>query len=297
MKKRPMENIPDLSGKTAIVTGGNIGLGFKTSLELARNHVRVVIACRSMAKGQAAVKRITAEVSGVELEIIPLDLTDMDSIRSFAAAFLEDHSRLDILMNNAGVVNLEHLERTREGHEMHMATNHLGHFALTGLLSEILVKTPGARVVTLSSLSYKFGTIDFDDFKWVDRSYNRSKSYGDSKLANLLFARQLQTYFKEKGCDALSVAAHPGLTGTERQQSIGIGGRLARWMAAPVDKGVRSQLMAATSPDVTPGAFYGPRFGIWGAPKALTIKPGKVNDSLARELWTYSQALTGVQFH
>lgn len=177
-----------------------------------------------------------------------------------------------------------------------MATNHLGHFALTGLLMDALLRAPQARVVTLSSGGYKFGTIDFDDFSWRQRPYHPMKAYGDSKLANLLFTLELQQYFVDKGSKALSVAAHPGLTGTERQQSIGMGGWLTHSLAVPVAKGVRPQLMAATSPHVIPAGFYGPKFALWGAPALQKLKPEVLEQSRRQRLWRYSEVLSGVQF-
>ncbi len=295
-KNWSLASIPNQSGKTVIVTGGNIGLGFKSALELARKGAHVVIACRSLAKGNEAMDRICQEVPGAALEVIQLDLSDRDSIKSFADTFCQSHDSLDILINNAGVVNLETLQRCPEGHEMHMATNHLGHFALTGLLAHKLLSTKNSRVVTLSSGAYKSGEIDFSDFKREIRPYSRVKAYGDSKLANLLFAHQLQKYFQSQNANCISVSAHPGLTGTERQQSIGIGGNLARWLASPVEKGVRPQLLAATSPQVEAGGFYGPRFVAWGAPALLKLEPEIITDELAKELWDYSEQVTAVKF-
>jgi NAD(P)-dependent dehydrogenase (short-subunit alcohol dehydrogenase family) len=291
-----LDMIPDLAGKTAIITGGNVGLGFKSALELSRKGVEVVIACRSAEKGEEAIARIKAELPSARLQVITLDLLDRDSIRHFADQFQHHHARLHILMNNAGVVNLPELHRTSEGWEMHMATNHLGHFALTGMLAPMLLATEKARVVTLSSGAYRSGTVDFEDFHWQKRPYSRMSAYGDSKLANLVFAHQLQRYFEQAGVDALSVSAHPGLTATERQQSIGIGGRLARWMASPVAKGCRSQLLAATATDIQAGDFWGPKFGIWGPPSRISLKPGTVTDSLAQKLWDHSAELTGISY-
>ena len=188
------------------------------------------------------------------------------------------------------------LQRTPDGKEMHMATNHLGHFTLTSLLAETLLATPDSRVVTLSSGAYKAGVIDFDDFYWERRPYNRIKSYGDSKLANLLFTKQLQTYFDKKGGNVLAVSAHPGLAASERQQSIGIGGALSRWLVTPLEKGCRSQLMAATSPTANPGDYYGPALGIWGAPVLQKLKLDVINTELAQALWMFSEKETGIKY-
>ena len=218
------------------------------------------------------------------------------AIAAFARDFCERHDRLNILLNNGGVVNLEKFSRTPEGREMHMGTNHLGHFALPGRLFSILAATENARVVTVSSAAYRSGAIDFDDLDWQVRTYDRVKAYGDIKIANLLFMHALQSRFEAAGSSAISVAAHPGLTGTERQQSIGIGGALAHWVASPVEKGVRSQLLASTDPSVRGGEFYGPRFGVLGRPMLQTPKPEAVDSETSRDLWRVSEELTGVAY-
>jgi NAD(P)-dependent dehydrogenase (short-subunit alcohol dehydrogenase family) len=230
------------------------------------------------------------------LSTFVLDLNDFDSIRQFSESFQQAHSRLDILVNNAGVVNLKEYQTNQHGYEMHMGTNHVGHFVLTGYLFPLLTSTPGARVVSVTSAAYRAGSIDYKDFDWKHREYSRTQSYGDSKLANLLFAHQLQKKFAECGSDAIVVSAHPGLTGTERQQSIGIGGFVSRWLASSVEEGCRSQLLAATAPFVKAGEFYGPRFGLRGAPHSIRLKAGIVTDELAERLWEYTEQRTGLQY-
>lgn len=296
MKHWKLHDIPDLTGKTAIVTGGNAGLGFRSALELCRKGAEVVIACRRPEAGQGAIDRILTEVTSANLRCIPMDLTDFASVQGFAETFRRDYARLDILLNNAGVVNLEELRHTADGHEMHMATNHYGHFALTGHLFDLICATPGARVVTVSSGGYRAGEIRFDDMDWRKRPYSRLKCYGTSKLANILFMRSLQKRFEAAGADAMSLAAHPGLTGTERQQSIGMGGWLSRVLASPVEVGVAPQLRAATDPDVQAGEYYGPRFGIRGAPKAEEIKPVGLDEDTGEKLWALSEKVTGCHY-
>ncbi len=290
------KDIPNLSGKTAIVTGGNKGLGYESALELAKKSASVIVACRNVEEGLSGKAKIIVEVPTAEIDVIPMDLTDGVSIRNFCEEFKQRYSKLDILLLNAGVVNLERHQLTNDGHEMHMATNHLGHFALTGQLFDILKNTENARVVTVSSLAYKSGVIDFDDFSWNKRKYDRFKAYGDSKLANLLFMFQLQKQFEQAGSSALSVSAHPGLTGTERQQSIGIGGVLARWIASPVSKGCLPQLLAATEPRVKANDFYGPKYRLLGRPKQQKLKSKLLNEEVAKRLWKYSEEVTGVRF-
>jgi len=283
-----LSDIPDLSGKVAVVTGGNIGLGFQSSLQLSKNVATVIIACRSKDKGQRAVERILQKQPSAKLDVIELDLCDLKSVAQFSQQFSQRYAQLDILLNSAGVVNLAERSLSSAGHEMHMATNHYGHFALTLALFPQILNSPSARVVTVSSAGYKAGEIRFDDLDWHQREYNRIKSYGDSKLANLLFTEKLQRVFEALGSTAISVAAHPGLTGTERQQSIGVGGALARFLASPVEKGVRPQLLAATSAAVVGGDFYGPRFGLGGAVKNNAQVISKLDKSLADELWRHS---------
>ncbi|MDI1447052.1 oxidoreductase [Polyangium sp. 6x1] len=290
-----LSDIPDLSGKTAVVTGGNVGLGFKSALELARKGAEIVIGCRRLVSGEEAIGRIRQELPAAKLSCVALDLTNLASVAAFGAAYKERHVRLDILMNNAGVVNLETLQRTSDGHEMHMATNHYGHFALTAHLFGLLCRTRGARVVTLTSGSYRMGEIRLDDMDWRKRRYSR-RSYGDSKLANLLFMRSLQQRFDAAEADAISVAAHPGLTGTERQQSIGVGGMLAKWIASPVSVGVAPQLRAATDPGVRKCELYGPRYVIRGDAVANEIKGHGTDAALAERLWSFTEELTNCRF-
>jgi NAD(P)-dependent dehydrogenase (short-subunit alcohol dehydrogenase family) len=286
------EDIPDLHGKTAVVTGGNVGLGFRSALELSRKGAHVVIGSRSVERGKEAIARMQQQGASAHVTAIALDLLDPASIDAFAEQV--PFEQLDLLINNAGVVNLESHALDSRGHEMHMAVNHYGHFALTGRLLPRLLRAPAARIVTVSSGGHRAGKIDFDDLAWTKRPYSRTKAYGDSKLANLMFTAHLQTLLQEHGSKALSVASHPGLTGTERQQSIGIGGVLARWAASPVSRGVLPQLRAATDPSVEPCAFYGPRFGIRGAPAKVDFP--EIDLDVARRLWAHTEEVTGVRF-
>lgn len=296
MRAWHLSDIPDLSGRMAVVTGGNAGLGFRSALELARKGARVFIACRSLEKGGAAAARIRAEAPAAQLDTVALDLAEPESIERCAGEIASRTDRLDILLNNAGLVSLETLQRTAAGHEMHMATNHYGHFALTGYLFALLAATPGARVVTVTSGGSRFGTIDFDDLDWRRRPYHRVRAYGASKLANLLFMRTLQGRFDDAGAEALSLAAHPGLTGTERQQSIGAGGLLSRLAASSVETGVAPQLRAATDPAAGKRDYYGPRFGIRGSPHRIAVDDKAMDDALAERLWQVTEEMTGVRY-
>lgn len=296
IKKWDLDQIPDLKDKVIIVTGGNAGLGYQSSLELARRRATVVIACRDEKKGQKTIRRIAAQLPSAKLDTIALNLVDLDSIKRFSNVFIKRYHRLDILLNNAGVVNLVNREVTSNHLEMHMATNHFGHFALTGRLFPLLTGTKNSRVVIVSSLAWKSGTIDFKDLNWVTRPYHRLKAYGDSKLANLLFMLQLQKKFEASGSGSISVAAHPGLSSTKRQQSsyTGIAKRLVRLIATPATQGCLPMLRAATDLSVKPLEFYGPNRLIWGHPVPTDFGRGNLDEQLSEKLWEISQEITDV---
>ena len=289
-------DILDVADKHTVVTGGNIGLGFRTSLELAANGARVTIACRSRDKGEAAAAKILTRYPDACVDTLPLDLLDLASIQAFAEDYMQTHDRLDVLVNNAGVVNLESHTTVWGGHEAHMATNHYGHFALVGQLWPRLLASRSARVVVVSSLAYRQGVIDFDDLAWNSRSYDRLKCYGDSKLANLLFMNSLNRLARKRGANVVAVAAHPGLTGTERQQTIGIGGKVSKWLASPVEKGVRPQLLACSAANSEAGDFLGPRFGLFGPPTRVKLSAHALDEATADRLWQVSEDVTGVRY-
>ncbi|WKD48958.1 oxidoreductase [Microbulbifer spongiae] len=292
-----LSDMPDMSGKEVIVTGGNVGLGFKSSLEMARKGASVTIACRSEVKGKIAVDRILKTVGEGNVQVLPLDLTDLASIKAFSEEFSSSRKSLDIVLANAGVVNLEKHQTVWGGHEAHMATNHYGHFALVGRLWPLLLSTDGSRVVVVSSLAYKQGVIDFDDLTWDKRPYNRMKCYGDSKLANLLFVNSFNRLSTKNNTSVIAVAAHPGLTATECQQSIGIGGKLAKWIASPVERGCLPQLLASSASMVKAGDFYGPKFGLIGSPKQLKLDRKALDESVADRLWDVSEKITQVSYN
>lgn len=297
MKNWTTHNIPNLTNKIAIITGGNIGLGFEIALQLARKNAEIIIACRTISKGNLAIKKIESILKkSIKARVIQLDLTSMESIVQFTETFYNNYSKLDLLINNAGLVNLKKYETTNRGYEKQMATNHLGHFALTGLLISAIIKSENARVVTMSSGSYKFGDLNFEDFNWKNRPYNPYKSYGDSKLANMLFMIELQRYFDRNNINAISVAAHPGLSATERQQTIGMGGILSKIVAQPVAMGALPALLVATDKNVEAGDYYGPKWVIRGYPKLETIKPIVFEADLAKKLWRVSEKMTDVEY-
>jgi NAD(P)-dependent dehydrogenase (short-subunit alcohol dehydrogenase family) len=300
------DQIPDLGGKTAIVTGANSGLGFETAFELARNGAQVVLACRDLEKAAATAAAIHAAQPEATVESLQLDLADLASVRAFAEKFLSSHRELHLLCNNAGVMALP-LLRTADGFEMQFGTNHLGHFALTGLLLERLMQTPGARIVTTSSTAHKVGHIDFDDLQ-SERSYSRMRAYGRSKLANLLFAYELQRRLAASGASAVSLASHPGYAATNLQLA---GPRMSgsSWMERAVEwanrvfaqsaaMGALPTLYAATSPGARGGDYFGPSdyFESWGHPKKVQSNGRSHDAETGRRLWEVSETLTGVRF-
>lgn len=289
--------MPIQQGKVVLITGANRGLGFEIALQFARKKATLILGCRSVKKGEEALRRIKKEsVQPVDAHVFALDLTDLNSVQHFAQEVKAKFTRLDILIHNAAVVSLPEKINTPQGTEMHMATNHYGPFALTGHLYALLVQTPSARVVTMSSGAYRFGDLDIEDMNWEKRPYKRVKAYGASKWANLLFAYQLQKKFEQEGINAYSVAAHPGLSGTERQQSTGMGGWFSSLLAQPVWMGALPALRAATDSQVNSFAYYGPRYGMRGYPRSVHVQDKAKNPTLAAQLWAHSVHATGVDY-
>jgi NAD(P)-dependent dehydrogenase (short-subunit alcohol dehydrogenase family) len=296
-------DIPDQSSRVAIVTGANSGLGYISSRELARNGARVVLACRDEVRGREAVARLIAEVPTADIELRPLDMASLASIRAFADGVQEAYPALDLLINNAGVMAIPRRE-TADGFEMQFGTNHLGHFALTGLLLSLLVNQKAARVVTVSSTAHKPGKLNFDDLQH-EHDYRRWKVYSDSKLANLLFAFELQRRLAAIDSPLISVAAHPGTAATNLVKP-GAGNPLIasvmtlgiRMIGQSEAQGALPQLYAATSPDVGGGEYFGPN-GIGenrGYPKLVDSTSASKDAATAARLWAVSEDLTGVRY-
>lgn len=293
-------DIPDQSGRVAVVTGANSGLGMATARELARAGARVVLACRSMEKGEDAAARIVSSVPGAELDPAVLDLADLDSVRVFAASA---PVRLDLLINNAGIMAAPH-RVTKQGFESQFATNHLGHFALTGLVLGKLLAAPAPRVVTVSSTLHRRGTMNFDDLQ-SERGYSRWGAYQQSKLANLMFCFELQRRATAAGSALLSLAAHPGYAATNLQAAgtdrfyerwfMAIGNRL---FAQSADMGALPTLYAATVPGLPGGTFVGPggRGEQRGYPRVVTAAGKAYDEQDWRRLWEVSEELTGVHY-
>lgn len=300
------EHLPDLSGKVVIVTGANSGIGFAAARECARSAAQVVLACRDRRKGASAREAIVAKAPPAAVEVMELDLARLDSIRQFAKQFHSRYDRLDVLCNNAGVMALPYCQ-TADGFEMQLGTNHLGHFALTGLLLDRLLATPGARVVNVSSLAHRLGAIRFDDLHSSD-SYNKWRAYGQSKLANLLFTYELQRRLHAAGAGAISVACHPGWSATNLQTA---GPRMSgaaamewlsdlgnRLLAQSADMGALPTLYAAAGDHVRGGDYIGPDGfqEMWGFPTKVTSNDRSHDRTTARRLWDVSVEQTGVRY-
>lgn len=284
-------------GRVAIVTGANSGIGFETAKTLAQKGASVVVAARNPAKGEAAVEEIRREEPVGSVRLMLLDLADLASVRSFAADFSTDFQRLDLLINNAGVMALPKRFETADGFEMQFGTNHLGHFALTGLLFDLLSRTPGSRVVNVSSGAHRGGRMNWDDLHFR-QGYTPFGAYSQSKLANLLFTGELQRRFQGAGLDVLAAAAHPGWTATNLQTHSGIAGLLNPIFGQKPPMGALPTLYAATAPEVMPGGYYGPDglMEMRGYPKRVGMSNRAKDREAAARLWSVSESLTGVAY-
>ena len=300
------DEMPDLSGKTIVVTGGNSGIGYAAALQFARKKARTILACRSLDKANAAAAQIVASNPGATVEVMELDLSSLASIRSFAQAFHGSHPRLEVLVNNAGVMALPY-RKTVDGFEMQFGTNHLGHFALTGLLLDTLLAADDARVVNVSSGAHRMGRIRFDDLQW-ERSYSKWFAYGQSKLANLLFTFELQRRAEVAHAKLLAVACHPGYAATNlqgagprMQGSSGIEslwGTLNGMFAQSAAMGALPTLYAATSPEVRGGDYIGAGgfAELWGPPAKVKPSAAAKDAAVAARLWEVSEQLTKVHY-
>ena len=289
------QHVPDQSGRVAVVTGASGGLGLETARVLAARGAHVVLAVRDVEKGKQAAARIDGDTS-----VQALDLTSLASVRSAAADLRAAHPRIDLLVNNAGVMYTPR-RTTTDGFELQLGTNHLGHFALTGLLLDRLLPVPGSRVVTVASNAHRMrAAIDFDDLQ-SQRSYSRVRAYGQSKLANLMFTYELQRRLASHGT-TVAVAAHPGVSRTELARNAPTALRLLLARLAPLfqpaDMGALPTLRAATDPAVRGGQYYGPdgRREVRGHPVLVASSPESHDETVQRRLWAVSEELTQVTF-
>lgn len=299
-------DIPDQTGRTIVVTGANSGIGLEAAKALARAGARLVLACRNPVKAEAAAEQVRDAAPGSDPELRELDLASLSSVRDFAKGLADAHPRIDVLINNAGVMAIPR-RTTSDGYEMQIGTNHLGHFALTGLLLDQLLATRGARVVTVSSTAHRAGRMNFEDLQG-ERRYSRWGAYGQSKLANLLFTYELMRRAKDSRHELVAAACHPGWSATNLQYAGARmdGSRLMEVLASIANRlfsqdaamGCLPTLFAATAPEVASGDYIGPEgfAETWGHPKKVGSSARARDADAARRLWEMSEALTGVHY-
>ncbi len=301
-------DIPDQAGRTALVTGGNAGLGFEVAAGLARAGARVLLACRDLDRAADAVDRLRAELgSAARVEVVQVDLADLGSVRAGAAQVAARTDVLDLFVANAGIMATP-LRRTVDGFELQLATNHLGHFALGALLLPLLAASPQPRVVAVSSVMHQIGRLDVEDLHWRTRRYRRWQAYGDSKLANLLWVAELQRRSTTAGLPLRAVAAHPGYADTglqvrgPRMAGSRVGAAIAavgnQLVAQPAAMGALPLLYAATMSDVGGGEYFGPDGWrqLRGNPRRVTARPAAHDPELAQALWGRSELDTQVRY-
>ncbi|OSC32432.1 short-chain dehydrogenase [Mycobacterium vulneris] len=301
MAKWTTADIPDQTGRVAVITGANTGLGYETALALADHGAHVVLAVRNLDKGKDAAARITAQSPHADVALAELDLTSLASVRAAAEQLRSAYDRIDLLINNAGVMYTPK-SNTKDGFELQFGTNHLGHFAFTGLLLDRLLPVAGSRIVTVSSIGHRIlADIHFDDLQW-ERRYNRVAAYGQAKLANLLFTYELQRRLAPHGT-TIAAAAHPGMSDTELMRNmpaplVGAFERIAPLVAQNPAMGALPTLRAATDPAVLGGQYYGPdSFGqTRGYPKIVGSSAKSHDVDRQRRLWAISEELTGVVY-
>jgi len=289
--------MPDLSGKTILVTGANSGIGLEAVKLFAGKGAEVIMACRNVEKAEVAAAEVRAVVPEARLEIMALDLADLASVKAFADAVKQRFAKLDVLLNNAGLM-APPLQRTKDGFEIQFGTNHLGHFALTGQLLELLEAADAPRIVQISSLAHRGGKLMWGNLN-AEKSYSRWAFYCQSKLANLIFARDLNRRLEKAGSKVHAYAAHPGYSATHLQKTMPGGGLFNTIMAQTAEKGCLPGVMAATSPDVKPGGYYGPDGRIMelrGYPAPAFARKITDNKTVAQRLWQESERLTGVRY-
>jgi NAD(P)-dependent dehydrogenase (short-subunit alcohol dehydrogenase family) len=299
-------HMPDLTGKFAIVTGANSGIGLETARELARKGAQVIMACRSIARGEKARQDILRDQPAAAVEVAALDLADLASVRNFAQEIAARGRAVDILVNNAGVMAIPY-RRTVDGLETQLATNHFGHFALTGLLLEQILAAPAGRVVTVSSSFHRFGSMDFENLNW-EKGYQKWPAYGRSKLANLLFTFELQRRLEQMNARAIAVAAHPGYTDTNLQhvgpqmEGNSVALRFTHWMNKLMGQsaamGALPTLYAAVAPEVRGGDFIGPDGWMESRGHPRRVQPAATarDPIAAAKLWEASEKATGVRY-
>jgi len=296
LQKWNRENISDQKGKVVIVTGSSSGLGYETAKVLGNKNATVIVAVRNEVKGNAAVESIKVENPNTDVQVMLLDLSNLESIHKFTENFKKKFNKLDLLINNAGVMNPPYT-KTKDGFELQFGTNHLGHFALTGLLIDLIKKTPNSRIVNVSSTAHKIGKLNFEDLNWETRRYKKMRSYGDSKLANLYFSKELQRRLDKESSGVIVASAHPGASSTPlTRHSLFF--RILSLIVQNSEMGALPTLYAAVGPDIQgndyigPGGFQETR----GYPKKVEPAEHAKDDDIAAKLWDVSEKMTGVSY-
>jgi len=292
------ENILSQKGRIVIVTGSSSGIGYETARVLANKQASVIIAVRNLDKGNKALAKIIQQNKDADVRVMELDLANLASVKNFAENFQKNYSRLDLLINNAGVM-IPPYSKTTDGFELQFGTNHLGHFALTGQLLKLLISTQGSRIVNVSSGAHNFGNLDFDDLNWEKRNYAQWTAYGDSKLANLYFTYELDRKLKEQGINTVVTASHPGWTATELQRTAGdVMKYLNGIFAQDITMGALPTLRAAIEEGLKGGEYFGPNgfMEISGYPVKVESNQLSKDRAIAQKLWVVSEQLTGVKF-
>ncbi len=295
-----LDQVPQQKGRLAVVTGANIGLGFETAMALVAKNCDLVLACRNMEKAEAAKATIHAKYPKAKVTCMQLDLSSLKSVRAFATAFAEKYSRLDLLINNAGIM-MPPYSLSEDGFESQFAANYIGHFALTGQLLPLIVKTPGARIVSLSSMAHRWGNIRFDDPNFKN-GYNKREAYGQSKIACLMFAYEMNRRLQKAGCSTLSVAAHPGVAYTNLTQHmpkfVNLFAPLMGIVLNNATDGALPTLYAALGDDIHGGDYCGPKDmqQMRGAPIKVGSNRASRDEKAAAKLWAMSEVMSGVKF-
>lgn len=302
MSSFDIKKVPSQKGRIAIVTGANIGLGYETALALVQKEMKVILACRNLEKANNAKKEILAKVPAADLDIIQLDLGSLESVRGFASSFLAKYDQLDLLINNAGIM-VPPFSLTTDGFESQLGVNYLAHFLLTGLLLDVITKTPNSRIVSLSSNAHKRGKINFDDLQ-SKQKYSALAAYCQSKVACLIFAYELQRRLDKIDCSTISVAAHPGVSDTNLAQYVSkimmaiLGPILRLTMIQSAKAGAEPTLYAALGEDVKGGDYFGPSG--WqefkGRAKKVDSTAHSKDTTVAERLWAVSEELTAIKF-